>query len=242
MATGFYEEMLQEVRRLMDQGQQEAAAARITAELAMPYVPPSVSQQLMDLQRQLHRNQADRDRPQVQLSLDQIEEGLKQDRQHQLQAVDALHQMNLRPHLEMIRDYLVRQPDPLASALLIDSLIEQQIGEELTLNRDGLSCTFIPRYQEGAAESDGFVQASAQLHDWFENEDPSFLHLCEQILIREAYLCLPLGFEREEGVLLAASCVRLVYLSLQDEAGWRQFCLQHQWNEAEFMELKSQFI
>lgn len=113
---------------------------------------------------------------------------MKGDREHQLQAVDALHGMNLRSCLDLIRAYLETDPDPLASALLIDSLIDQQISEELTLNRDGLCYTFIPRYQEEAAESDGFLQARALIREWLENENPSLFNLCEQVLIREAYL------------------------------------------------------
>lgn len=85
------------------------------------------------------------------MSLEEIEESLKGDREHQLRAVDALHGMNLRSCLDLVRAYLETDPDPLASALLIDSLIDQQISEELTLNRDGIGYTFIPRYQEGAA-------------------------------------------------------------------------------------------
>ena len=153
-----------------------------------------------------------------------------------------MHGMNLRSCLDLIRAYLETDPDPLASALLIDSLIDQQIGEELTLNRDGLCYTFIPRYQEGAAESDGFLQARALIREWLENENPSLFNLCEQVLIREAYLALPLGFEEAEGISLASSCVHLVYCSMQDEEGWHQFASQHQLENVNLFDLKSQFI
>ena len=243
MSSGFYAECLEEIAQLIRQGRIPEARAKVDTELAMPYVPSDVLPALQDFDRQLRLLAAENRKPGVGvMSLEEIEEGLKGDREHQLQAVDALHGMNLRSCLDLLRAYLETDPDPLASALLIDSLIDQQISEELTLNRDGLCYTFIPRYQEEAAESDGFLQARALIREWLENENPSLFNLCEQVLIREAYLALPLGFEEAEGISLASSCVHLVYCSMQDEEGWRQFASQHQLENVNLFDLKSQFI
>ena len=243
MSSGFYAELIEEITELIAQGRFEEARTKVDTELAMPYVPSDILPVLRQFDQQLRGLAAENRRPSAGgMSLDEIEESLKGGREQQLKAVDAMHGMNLRSCLDLVRVYLKSDPDPLASALLIDSLIEQQINEELTLNRDGIQYTFIPRYQEGAAESDGFLAARSQLREWLENENPSLFNLCEQVLIREAYLALPLGFEEEEGVSLAASCVHLVYCSMQDEEGWRQFASQQQLENVNLFDLKSQFI
>lgn len=242
MSSGFYEELISELHRLIEDGDFQQAAWRIESELAMPYVPPEIETQLVQLRRQLRVQQGDAQPGRTALSPEQLESYLRLDREHQLKAVSELHETNLRSQLDLIRGYLESDPDPLASALLIDSLIEQQVSEELTLNRGGLSYTFIPRYQEGAGESDGFLACQKQLADWFENSDPSFLELCRQVAVREAYLQLPLGFDEEEGISLAASCVRMVYCGMQDETGWLDFCGRNHLDEVKLLELKSQYI
>ena len=55
-------------------------------------------------------------------------------------------------------------------------------------------------------------------------------------------VALPLGFEEAEGISLASSCVHLVYCSMQDEEGWHQFASQHQLENVNLFDLKSQFI
>ena len=104
MSSGFYVECLEEIAQLIRQGRIPEARAKVDTELAMPYVPSDVLPALQDFDRQLRLLAAENRKPGVGvMSLEEIEEGLKGDREHQLQAVDALHGMNLRSCLDLIR-------------------------------------------------------------------------------------------------------------------------------------------
>ena len=243
MSSGFYEDLINEIEELIRKEQWQSARTKVDTELSMPYVPRDVLSKLKEFDLQL-RQKAGEDRKGYGsvMSLEQIEEYLRGDREQQLLAVDAMNSLNLRSCMDVIDAYLGSDPDPLASALLIDSLIDQQISQEVTLDREGVQVTFIPRYQEAASESDGFLEAQKWLHEWLENEDPTLLKLCEQVLIREAYLALPLGFEQEEGLPLAAGCAKNVILSMQNETEWDRFMHKNRLENVKIFELKSQFV
>lgn len=241
MLVNYYEEILVEIKELIAQGNWEEALQIVETELRMPYIPQEFLQPLSicrnQIQMELKQNQSI-----TALSQQQIEEYLIKDRAHQIKAVSVLHGMNLRAQLELVASYLKQQPDPLAAALLIDSLIEQQIKEEITYIQDGLEMTFIPFYQEGVSESDGFIKAEQCLREWLENDNPSCLQLCMDVLIREAYLQLPIGFDEQEGELLAQAIVQMVYLSMSDDEGFGKLCQQYSLEKCKSFQLRSQFI
>lgn len=85
MSSGFYAECLEEIAQLIRQGRIQEARTKVDTELAMPYVPSDVLPALQDFDRQLRLIAAENRKPGVGvMSLEEIEESLKGDREQQL--------------------------------------------------------------------------------------------------------------------------------------------------------------
>lgn len=146
------------------------------------------------------------------LTEEEVDEYLQGDPEQQFLAVHFLKQFNLRDHLDQIQKYLMLDKrDPFSVSELIEACIEQQIMEELTMTREGMEITFIPHYLEMPKDQDGFQVAKAQLNRWFEQNEPDFAHMCQEVLLMEARLQLPLMWEEADGFLVALSVARYVY-------------------------------
>ncbi|MDD6467088.1 MAG: hypothetical protein PUF50_02790 [Erysipelotrichaceae bacterium] len=146
------------------------------------------------------------------LTEEEVDEYLQGDPEQQFLAVHFLKQFNLRDHLDQIQKYLMLDKrDPFSVSELVEACIEQQIMEELTMTREGMEITFIPHYLEMPKDQDGFQVAKAQLNRWFEQNEPDFAHMCQEVLLMEARLQLPLMWEEADGFLVALSVARYVY-------------------------------
>ena len=214
MDNNYYEQILKEIDEKINAGKLKEANHLLQNELNMPYIPldveSSLKERLVDVRAQCNSQ------PLRLLSSEEILSYLDQDLEMQLEAVQALNHYNCRPFLEQIQQYFDRKPHSNLQALLIDTLIDQEISEELTVHHCGQMITFIPRYVEKAEMTDGFVMAKQFLETWFESNNPSFLQLCIQVLIQEAFLMLPLSYEENEAEILAMSVVNFVSKSMDD--------------------------
>ena len=93
---------------------------------------------------------------------------------------------------------------------MIETLIDQQISNEFRILYEGQEIVFIPRYAEKPQDTEGFVEAKRLLSKWFESSNPSFMKLCEQLLIQECFLMLPMAYDFMEAESLALSIVESV--------------------------------
>lgn len=242
MSENYYTEVLSEICRLVAEGNRVDAYHRVEEELRMPYIPVDTEKQLRELENEIISEFKLNENDQRNLNEDEIELYLKGNSLQQLKAVETLNSMNLRSQIPLIQSYLISNANTLARALLIDSCIEQEIGEELSIVQDGLEISFIPKYIERACESDGFNLALNYINSWFGNDDPSFVMMSTQVLIQEAYLKYPFVYEEDEGELLAYSIVDYVMKSMKNYQEWKDFVEQHLIDEEKLFKLRSDSV
>lgn len=212
----WYEEIITEIRQLIEQKQYEQASALVTKELSMPYIPSDIEKQLQQLQKDIRYGKSE-NRVVQESSLDQILMDLYGDASRQLAAVNALMGRNLRQLTDEIQAYFNSDPFPQAQALLINAIASQQIEEEFTVIKDGLEYTFDGDCVVPVDQCEGFVTARQYMQEWLGNKYPSVYELAMKVLVSAIYMNLPLTYEKEEGRDLAYECACQVADLLQDE-------------------------
>lgn len=233
----YYDECLAAISDLMQKKEYISALKLIESELSMPYVPADSLTKLKlaykECQFKVKENE-----PVRSLSPEEIENALHSNEECQIMAVNALNKCNLRDMLDIVKEYLFNEHSAMAGALLMESLIKQQISEEITVKTDQGEITFIPRYTELPYESDGFLQAQKLLEQWFLNEDAGLYQLCMQILIQEAYLAMPINYEGDESLILALSITRYVFDCMGKTEEFNRFMKEKELNCSFFLDLK----
>lgn len=206
----YYEEIIKEVQLLIEKKDYKEAYAILSDELKMPYIPLECEAKLIELYN-VCRSICELNRSEKAYSEEDLEELFQGTLEMQFQAVEICKNCNLRNHLEVVEHYLNDEPHYLIKSMLIDALIEQQIHDEIRLQHDGLEITFIPYYIDPPMEADGALETLAYLREWFENDNPSFLSMCVDTLVKESYLKLPFNVEEDESCMLALAIVEYVF-------------------------------
>ncbi len=205
----YYDTIIEQCRSLMAQGHHAQAQALLEEELSMPYIPKPFEETIIALYNEcrstlrLHGG--------VVREVHDVEELLKGSVEEQLQAVEQLRSSNIRNHLPAVREAMKQGSSAWVNAFLIEALCEQNVSEEFTLERDGLSFTFVPCALTLPAQNDALHRCVDKLRSWFESENPSFLSQCVEALMQEAYLRLPMDIDETECIPLAIAVVRYVY-------------------------------
>ncbi len=225
MNQNYYDEILCKIRNLIQSENFKEAELLLNEELSMPYIPAYAEKQFHELERELHGFNA---KTQFHGVLPHEIESylLSDDPACQLRAVQSLADYSCRSYLDLIQTFFDLKPDSKIQALMIDILIEQQVNEEFVIDQDGLKISFIPLYQERVHETDGFIKAQEILNSWFENDNPALLSMCQQILIQECFLMLPMAAEEEEALSLAYSIAEMVSNSLDEGHSFEKIASQ----------------
>ena len=190
----YYTEILNDLEKLLANEQYDDALFMIRSELRMPYVPPDFKEKLEEMEKRIPRN----DEHTVKVpDEDKIRELLKGDAESQMYAVYSLTNQNLRKHKVLIDDVFSSDSLPQAKDIVIYALIEQEISEEFTLNKNGLEYHFVPRYCLLPEESDGYQEAVKQLKEIYLHE-PSLYQFAIDLLQEKCFSHLPLSYEAEE--------------------------------------------
>ena len=207
MEENYYDQTLKKLRGYMAKADYFSAMKIISEELGMPYMPKEFEDELKahqkTIQKALKKEEGDLDQ-------EAIASYLKADVYKQLLAIKALENKNLRQYLDVIREYLVSSGDERAKTLLVASLIDQEIGEELVVNKKGVAITFIPKYAESVDMSDGYLEGVQYLKAKLANDDPIMYKMALDILGRHIFAQLPLGVSADEGIFYAKAIV--IYL------------------------------
>ena len=190
----YYTEILNDLEKLLADEQYDDALFMIRSELRMPYVPPDFREKLEEMEKRIPRS----DEHTLKVpDEDKIRELLKGDAESQMYAVYSLTNQNLRKHKVLIDDVFSSDVLPQAKDILIYALIEQEISEEFTLNKNGLEYRFVPRYCLLPEESDGYQDAVKQLKEIYLHE-PSLYQFAIDLLQEKCFSHLPLSYEAEE--------------------------------------------
>lgn len=200
----YYDELLVKIDSLIASKDYDEAYSLIESELKMPYIPKNIEDKLLD-----YKNMLPNDSKLTNLSLEDAIKYLKGSELEQLRAVDELNSLNLRDYLDICSEFLKNDGYINAKVLLVESLIKQEINEEIHMSCNGLEYDFIPKYVMLPEESLGYKKAIELLNNEYMKE-PSKLELAKQLIYKECLLNLPLNFNEEEGSILADSAIRYI--------------------------------
>lgn len=198
----YYDEALTKINKLIEENKINDAIDLIEEELKAPYLPIDFEKKIKDIHSKISVSKTNNQR----LTYDEIEEYLFSSYEKQLIAVVELNNYNLRDYVDLINRYLTSDGYTNAKALLIDSLVKQEISDEIKYSNEGIEYTFIPKFVLPVEESDGFINAINYLNEYYMKE-PSKLLMAKDLVYKEAVLSLPLNLEAEEGEILAKKAI-----------------------------------
>lgn len=210
----YYDEILNKIYSLILEEEFDEAKSLVINELNVPYIPKDVEEKLNNYLDEINLKTFKTKT----ISDEEIEKFLFLDENHQLLAVDELNKKNLRDYIDLCNIFLSSDGYKNAKVLLIDSLIRQEINEEITYNDEGLDYTFIPKYVLPLELADGFIKAKQIIEEEFL-KNPSECKIGLQLLYKEAMFRLPLNIELEEGDNVALDIIKYVYKAFNDEEG-----------------------
>lgn len=210
----YYDEILLKIEKLINDNKEEARKL-VENELSQPYIPREVEEKLLNYKQELKESSIKKE-----LSDEDIVEYLNGSKEKQLLAVSVLDGKNLRDYIEICNEYLKGDGFINAKVLLVDSLIRQEIGDDIYLNKDGLEFNFIPKFQLSIEESDGFISGNKYLEDHYL-KDPSKLQMAKSLLYKELMLQLPINVEDSEGIIIAKDIIEYIedaFNGIKDQA------------------------
>lgn len=218
----YYEELLPNIKTLMDKEQIKEAFTLINEELSLPYVPSSVESTLKELQEECRLKLQEVPKEKA-YDEDQLKQLLKGNSEEQWKAVNYLRTSNIRNFLELIEDILCGNTDRMIKSALIEAMIAQNVSDEIRMIDEGMEIQLIPCYIDLPTKAEGAIAAHDYLCEWFENEDPSFLQLSLDSLLEEVYLMLPLNVEREESEMIAHAIAKYLFRAIGFEQNYEPF-------------------
>jgi len=182
----YYDELIEEIRSLLDSGDYLKASSLIENELSMAYVPKDVEQKLKEFKNEL--NDLTSIIPSI--SDNDIIEYLKGDSNHQLIGCNELGKRNLRDYIDICNDFLNSNGFINAKALLIDSLIRQEVDYNFSYVNNGSLIKFNPKLLKPIEETLDFNRGVNRLEEFYM-KDASKQKLAIELLYKEALLALP---------------------------------------------------
>lgn len=196
----YYEKTLIDIKELIEKGNKEEAIRIIEEELKAPYLPKDFNDEILKI---YNENKVSKS---FSLSDDDLAAYLKDSKEKQLIAVSVLNKKSLRDYLDLCNEYLCSDGFINAKVLLVDSLIRQEINEEIKMENNGIEYNFIPKYILLVEESDGFIEGSKMLNEHFLKE-PSKASLAIDLLYKELMLSLPINISEEECPILVNNII-----------------------------------
>lgn len=196
----YYDDILNKINELIKNNDINKALSIVEEELRAPYLPKDFNEKLLSIYDNFHKNNT------FIMNDEMIEDFLYSTNEKQLIAVDQLNKKNLREYIDLCNEYLTSKGFINAKVLLVDSLIRQEIGEEIKMDKDGLLFEFIPKYQLPIEESDGYLSGKKHLNDYYLKE-PSKAKIALDLLYKEMIMNLPINMNEEEGIEIAIKII-----------------------------------
>lgn len=202
----YYDELIIKINNNINDGNIVDALLLIEDELKQSYIPREIEKELISIKNTIkpfnneHKEFDD----------DEIANYLKASNEKQLIAVEILNKKNLRNYFDLCYEYLKSDAAFVnAKLLLIDSLVNQEIGKEFIFINNGIEYTFIPKYVVPVVESDGFISGKKYLEDVYLKE-PSKLKMSMDLLYKETIMQLPINIDENEGIEIAKNIIEYI--------------------------------
>lgn len=121
-------------------------------------------------------------------------------------AIDQLQQLNIRLIIPAVQRFLLDpQKHSFAKSLIIEILIEQQIDEEMSVYKNGMTYDFNPSYLPLVLEQTSYEGIYRLLERELEDNNPSLLSLCQEYLEFVLYSFFPKEIYEDEYASYAAA-------------------------------------
>lgn len=206
----YYETLIKELECNIANKEYKQAYTKLEEELSLPYVPKEYEERLVAMYTQCY-HELNQDVMQKKYSEEDIASLLKGTLEEAFSAVTLLKESNIRRHLDEINEYLSKNPHYLIRSLLVEALYEQDIHEEINLDYEGMDVTFIPSYVEMPQQQESLIEAVKMVHEFYENENPTFLTQCVECMMKEAYFRLPFPLGEDEVKPFVYAILEYVY-------------------------------
>lgn len=107
-------------------------------------------------------------------------------------ALEQLESMNVRRILPAVKAFISNNDKPdFAKSLLIEVMIDQEIDEEMSVVKNGISYDINPLYEPMVLTQEARGVIDQLLADVIENDNPSLYQLCQQFLDFYLYTIYP---------------------------------------------------
>ena len=182
----YYDELIASIETSISKKDYDNAYKLIYEELKMPYIPVDIEEKLNKYLYDLKQTKINT----KSLSDEDICTYLMGDFEHQLVACSALNNKNLRDYIDVCEIYLKSDGFANSKALLIDSLIRQEVNYEFTYVNNGSLLKFNPKDIIPVENTPEFKECNAKFLDYYL-KDPSKYQMAVELLYKEALLTLP---------------------------------------------------
>ncbi len=201
------------VTTLKELGEFEEAINILIEELSMPYIPyqyetlfnTAYDEVLLDKQEANYEVES---KNQI-FSIEEISQVLKNKECNEdllYMALDQLQQLNVRMIIPVIQDYLMNpQNHFFAKTLLIEIMIDQQIDEDIQVEKFGRYYDINPSYMALVLEQTQYAETLKYLQNGIEDENPSLFEQCVEYLEYTLYALYPQDIYEEDCHVLAAA-------------------------------------
>lgn len=231
----YYELLINKIKTALNGNDYQTVRNIIKEELSMPYVPLAIEQKLNDILSQL---------PPIEDNVTKIEQDSERLRvllvgnvQKQIQAMEYLAQLNIRNYIDIVKEYLLNDNLPIIKSYLIAICIQQQLNEEITVEKEGYQYQIIPSSLLMPETSDGYILCNERLIALLSDNDPSLLNMSLDVLHQLAYLKLPETYDEDETEILTYSILRYVLKVMNDLNRWEDIKLENRINEEILMDI-----
>lgn len=186
----YYDVVSMYIMALKELGEYEEAINVLVEELSMPYIPyqyESLFNTAYDeilLEKKEARYEVE-SKNQI-FSIEEISQVLNKKECNEdllYMAIDQLQQLNVRMIIPTIKEYLINPNKHFfAKTLLMEILIDQQVDEDMDVEKFGEYYTFNPSYMPLVLEQLAYSGILKYLENALENDNPSLFEQCQDYL------------------------------------------------------------
>lgn len=209
----YYDVVSMYITALKELGRFEEAIDLLIEELSMPYIPyqyetlfnAAYDEILLEKQEARYEVEA---KNQI-FSVEEIDQLLRKKECNEdllYMALDQLQQLNVRMIISTIKDYLIDSQRPFfAKTLLIEILIDQQVDEDMEVEKWGVIYDLNPSYMPFVLEQLQYEGILKYLENALADENPSLFEQCVQYLEYLMYAFYPMEIDEADYNIWAAS-------------------------------------
>lgn len=217
----YYQECLKKIETLLAQGHFQEAQTLILEELRMPYIPMAFEQRLYECLKDIPNDKSGT--PQYFQDIDSCVNALSGPDEVVDKALASLAQMNCRAYLETLEHCLTGAYDDYIKQAILFILMEQEIDKNIDVVLQGIGQSLNPVRLENPLISKGYLKALELIKAQFEQEDPTFAMICEQLLSEKVISDFPRTVSDDQAHNLMVEVVGEVMKSMGQDEQWQNF-------------------